>query len=117
MVEARKLTSFDLDRFLSITFSEFFDLILELLLKKFRGVGKESRAAENQDCAEPQDPGERVGEVDDWEDEGQELPKGQQEGDCQRGAFRSQQKHWQDADVLKEITCIEPAAVVGLQST
>ena len=93
MVEARKLKSFHLDRFLSITFSEFFDLILELLLKKFRGVGKESRAAEDQDCAEPQDPGERVGEVDDGEDEGQELAEGQNEGDRQRSAFSGQQKH------------------------
>ena len=116
MVEAQKLESFDLNRFLSETISEFFDLILEPLLKNLRGIREESWAAKDQHCAEPQGPGERVGEVDDGEDEGQELAEGQNEGDRQRSAFSGQQKHWQDADVLKEIKCtFEPVAIVCQQ--
>jgi len=100
LLEARTKTkkkqstaSFNFERFLDEPALKFLDLIFELFVEKLRGVGKESRPSEDQDRAEPQGPSERVREVDDREDEGEELPEGEDQGDGQRGAFRRQKEH------------------------
>ena len=85
-----KAASFNFDRFFKQSTSEFFDLIFEALLKNLRGVRKQGRPAKDEHRADPQGPGERVGEVDDREDEGEELPEGQHQGDGEGGALSRQ---------------------------